>query len=63
MVYCEIFRPFNFNGQLGSQTITFEFLKINENLFYHLIMLHPCKEDAFSSFEIVKFETYSTLAK
>ena len=35
-----IFRSFNFNGLLGSQAVKFELLKINKNLFYHLIILY-----------------------
>ena len=33
-------RSFSFNGWLGSQAVTFEFLKINKNLFSHVIMLY-----------------------
>ena len=30
-------------------------------MFYHVIILYPCKEKLFSSFIIVKFETYNCI--
>ena len=38
-----------------------KFLKVNKNLFYHVIILYSCKEGLVSYFMIVRFETCSTL--
>ena len=46
-----------------SEAVILNFLKINKNLFYHVIVLYPCKEELSSSFIVVKFEIYSTLTK
>ena len=35
---------FGFHGWLGSQAAIFEFLKINENLFYYVIILYLAKK-------------------
>ena len=40
----------------ASEAVIFNFLKINKNLFYHVIVLYPCKEELSSSFIVVKFE-------
>ena len=37
-----------FEQLLGSQAVTFDFLKINKNLFYHVLILYPCKKESYN---------------
>ena len=39
MIFCEIFRSFNFSGKLRSQAVTFKFLKISKDLFCHVLII------------------------
>ena len=49
--------------KFGSHAVTFNFLKINKNLFYDMIILFPRKEELFPSFITAVFEIDSSSTK